>query len=89
MKEKLTKLSLKIFTVGSTLMLICGAIIAIAYVVAFVLGPPFSMVIVAAVTNGIFPVLFVLNITFCVSGLFHVYFIKDRGFRFDIGKNDE
>ena len=52
-------------------------------VVAFLAGGEVAARITSWIMSGYFPVLFVLNIIFCVIGLLNVYLIGDRGFRFD------
>lgn len=86
MKQKLISLAAKIFTIGTIAMLVLGILTALLYVVAFLFGGALAESIVAFVNGRVFPVMFVLNILFCVSGIVHTYLIGNRGFRFDIGK---
>lgn len=86
MKQKLISLTAKIFTIGTIAMLVLGILAALLYVVAFLFSGAIAESIVTFVNARAFPVMFVLNILFCVSGILHTYLIGDRGFRFDIGK---
>lgn len=84
MKERLKRWSLRIFTIGTALLLIAAVLVALLYVVGFIVGGEQAASIVLFVHTTVFPVMFMLNIVFCVSGIVHVYLIKDKGFRFEI-----
>lgn len=83
MKKQLILWSRRIFTVGIFAMLVLGVVAVVLYVVAFLAGGEVAARITSWIMSGYFPVLFVLNIIFCVIGLLNVYLIGDRGFRFD------
>lgn len=89
MREQLKNWSLRIFTLGTVLMLLCGMVAAVLYLLAFLLGGRIAEMLTALVTGRLFPVWYVLNILFCVSGLVHVYLIHDKGFRFEIARDRE
>lgn len=86
MKQKLIALTRNIFTVGIIAVLVLGILAAILYLIAFIAGGTLAEKIVAFVNHRAFPVMFVLNILFCASGILYTYLTGDRGFRFDIGK---
>lgn len=87
MKEKLIQLTAKVFMYGIVVLLIFGALTALVYVIAFILGGTAAENIVVIVNDILFPVAFVLNIIICVVGIVHCYLVGDRSFRFDVGSN--
>ncbi len=84
MRKKLSVWTHRIFTIGIGLVLLAGAILFAVVVVAFLIGGETAEHIIRVVRERIFPILFLLNVIFCVFGMIHVYLIRDKGFRFNV-----
>ena len=84
MRKKISIWTHRIFTIGIGLMLLAGAILFMVIVAAFLIGDETAEHIIHVVRGQIFPILFLLNVLFCVFGMIHVYLIRDKGFRFNV-----
>lgn len=84
MRKKLSVWTHRIFTIGIGVALLAGAILFAVIVSAFLIGGETAEHIIRVVREEIFPILFLLNVIFCVFGMIHVYLIRDKGFRFNV-----
>ena len=84
MRKKLSVWTHRIFTIGAGILLLAGGTLFAVIVAAFLIGGETAEHMIRAVREQIFPILFLLNVIFCVFGMIHVYLIRDKGFRFNV-----
>lgn len=84
MRKKLSVWTHRIFTIGAGILLLAGGILFAMIVAAFLIGGETAEHMIRIVREQIFPILFLLNVIFCVFGMIHVYLIRDKGFRFNV-----
>lgn len=73
MKDKFIKLSRAIFGYGmASLVLICF-LVAVAYIIGFILGLPASAAISAFCTGSLLPIVYKASILLCILGIINMY----------------
>jgi hypothetical protein len=73
MKEKLTKMTQEVFGYGISILVVLCMFVALAYVVAFIIGAPGSVAINAFCTGKLLPVVYKAGIILCIIGIINMY----------------
>lgn len=87
MKDKLIKITKAVFGYGMTILVIVCLIVAIAYVLAFIIGMPAADTINTICTKSVLPVVYKGGITLCIIGIINMYLRGELLFRLEVNKN--
>lgn len=87
MKEKLIKITQDVFGYGMSIFLVVCFGVALAYVVAFIIGRPASDAINSFCTGMLLPVVYKGGIILCILGLVNMYLNGQLIFRLEARKD--
>lgn len=91
MRKKLIKVTGSLFGYGMAILIVVCFLVALAYVVAFLVGMPVSGLITDVCTKNILPVVYKSGILLCLIGLINMYLRGVLLFRLEVkckNKND-
>lgn len=84
MKEKLIKISGKIFALGMGILMIVSLIVALLYILAFFVGVTAAEALCAFLVNHILPAVYIVAMALCVLGVINMYLRKEHVFLLDL-----
>lgn len=83
MKESFIRYSLKLFSIGCSVLIVISVFAAAAVLLSLAAGGDTAQRIIRFILDYCFPILFICNVALCVVGLLHNYAVGDRSFRFE------
>jgi len=84
MKEKLIKISGKIFALGMGILMIVALVVALLYILAFFIGVSAAEALCAFLGSHILPVVYIAAMALCVLGVLNMYLRKEHVFLLDL-----
>lgn len=87
MKDKLIKITKAVFGYGMAALIIVCLFVAIAYIIAFIVGMPVADTINTVCTKNILPIVYKGGITLCIIGIINMYLRGELLFRLEVNKN--
>ena len=89
MKEKWLKGTQLLFGYGMSVLLVVCLLVALAYIVALIVGQPVSVTIHEVMMEKVLPPVYYAGILLSFDGLLHLYLKGELLFRLDIPKRSE
>lgn len=83
MKEKLSKTVQLLFAYGIGILMIAAILVAVAYLIAFIVGCPHSEMICGFLDTYILPCMYIAVVGICILGVINMYLCKEHTFVFD------
>lgn len=89
MKDKLIKITGMIFGYGMAILITVCLLVAVAYILAFIIGMPVSDTINTVCTQHILPIVYKGGITLCIIGIINMYLRGELLFRLETASKDK
>ena len=89
MREKWLKGTQLVFGYGMSVLLVVCLVVALAYIIALIVGQPVSVTIHEVMMSKVLPPVYYAGILLSFDGLLHLYLKGELLFRLDIPKKSE